>query len=466
MIRLTRPFFLLAGLLLSVTAGADPCANGGSPYPVQDGSGSGGTGYQVSSDRALSLNEGSGIGGTGHAQNQDGRGTGGTGHGDGSGMGGTGHGDGNGSGGTGIEGFITGFGSVCVNGLEVEYKESALPPGLDHLAVGQRVQIDAIGHGNMLLAREIRVKYVVVGPVQHVNPSTGHIQVLGQNVKLATASAGNLAIGNRVKISGLSTGPGNMIAYQVEPAGQTPDTLTGTVESISGKQAKVAGVNVILSGSQRLLVGQEVNLQGNFSNGHLDVANVKPEGIAGFAGGVTRVVLQDTVRSINGNTIRLGPDVMRIDSATRVEGGELRPGQLLRVNASVEARGVVRAERIVIESREFRDWTPRTIQVGPADTRHVEDGLHGQDKENYSGETTSEHGTNGPSGSEQNHEVSGNDSGSGHERTESSRDSGSQRDTVDRTEKVERVDKVERVELPEKVERPEHQEHSERPEHD
>ena len=107
----------------------------------------------------------------GSCTESDGRGSGGTGHDDGSGTGGTGHGDGNGSGGTGIEGFITGFGSVCVNGLEVEYQESALPPGLDHLAVGQRVQIDAIEHGNTLVAREIRVKYVVVGPVQHVNPA-------------------------------------------------------------------------------------------------------------------------------------------------------------------------------------------------------------------------------------------------------------------------------------------------------
>ena len=89
------------------------------------------------------------------------------------------------------------------------------------------MQIDAIEHGNRLGAREIRVKYVVVGPVQHVNPSTGHIQVLGQQVKLANVSVGNLAIGNRVKISGLTTGPGKVIAYKVEPAGQTPDTLTG-----------------------------------------------------------------------------------------------------------------------------------------------------------------------------------------------------------------------------------------------
>ena len=38
MIRLFRKFFLLAGFLLSVPVGANPCANGGAPFPVQDGS--------------------------------------------------------------------------------------------------------------------------------------------------------------------------------------------------------------------------------------------------------------------------------------------------------------------------------------------------------------------------------------------------------------------------------------------
>ena len=270
-------------------------------------------------------------------------------------------------------------------------------------------------------------------------------------MKLANVSVGSLAIGNRVKISGLTTGPGKVIAYKVEPAGQTPDTLTGTVESISGKQAKVAGVNVILSGSQRLLAGQEVNLQGDFSNGHLDVIHVKPEGIAGFAGGITRVVLQDTVRGIGGNTIRLGPDEIRLDPATQVVGGELRPGQVLRVDASVEARGVARAERILIESREPRDWTPETSHAGPADTHYGNDGLGGQDKENRSGETKSERERQGSPGIEQSHEEYRTGSGSNDEKTESSRESGSQRESIDRTEKVERVDRVEKVE---KVDRP------------
>ncbi len=460
MTRLLRLLTLLAGLLVPLAATASPCTNGGLPYPVQDGSGIGGTGHQTSPKVSVSQSDGRGMGGTGHARDRgDGAGTGGTGHGDGSGIGGTGHRDGSGSGGTGIEGFITGFGSVCVNGLEVEYRTAALPAGLDRLAVGQRVQIDAVGQGDRLLAQSIRVKHVVAGPVQYIDLASGQFQVLGQSVRLAGAAAramGKLSIGERVKVSGLLAAPGEIVAYNVEPAGHTPDSLTGTVQSVSGNRARVGGVEVILSATQRVSAGQEVYVQGNYNNARFEAATVKLEGIGGFVGRVERVVLQDTVRELRTNALRLGPDLVQIDRATRIDGGKLDAGQILRVEASIGVRGELRAERIVIESREARDWNPRLLPSekpdgqGKADSHDQEIGKKGE----HEGEAHApgRESTESDAGERTERDHAGSTSESRTDRERASSDRGGSRDNVER---VERVERPERASRPERIERPE-----------
>ena len=85
------------------------------------------------------------------------------------GIGGTGAAEG-GIGGTGLIGVITGFASICVNGVEVHYdtgtpvSADGLPMSLDHLAVGQVVAVQAIGEGDQLSARSISIMRAAVGP--------------------------------------------------------------------------------------------------------------------------------------------------------------------------------------------------------------------------------------------------------------------------------------------------------------
>ena len=81
------------------------------------------------------IDSASGMGGPGHAASD-------------SGIGGPGHAD-SGIGGTGIFGTITGFASVCINGLEIHYDENVPvtengePASATDLAVGRVVWIVA-----------------------------------------------------------------------------------------------------------------------------------------------------------------------------------------------------------------------------------------------------------------------------------------------------------------------------------
>jgi hypothetical protein len=89
--------------------------------------------------------------------------------------------DAGGIGGTGIVGVITGFGSVCVNGLEVGYDASSRvetdgePSEAERLAVGQVVVIDAERRGDELWAEQIAVRNTAVGPIAASDVHRGEI---------------------------------------------------------------------------------------------------------------------------------------------------------------------------------------------------------------------------------------------------------------------------------------------------
>src|SRR5262245_15808618 len=156
-----RAAALLLALYASAVLAVDPCANGTD--------GIGGTGSPREAPAAVN---GDGIGGTGSPREAPANGTG-------DGIGGTGspreapavNGASDGIGGTGIVGAITGFGSICVNGLRVQYdvhtaisvNGEGAPASALHL--GQVVAVDATVRGNDVHAKRIEVVHEVVGPI-------------------------------------------------------------------------------------------------------------------------------------------------------------------------------------------------------------------------------------------------------------------------------------------------------------
>ena len=89
-----------------------------------------------------------------------------------------------GAGDIGVMGVITGFASICVNGIEVHY-DSSTPVAADGqliharaLAVGQVVSVHAVGKGDQLSARSIAVTHAAVGPVGKVDHAQHRQQTL------------------------------------------------------------------------------------------------------------------------------------------------------------------------------------------------------------------------------------------------------------------------------------------------
>ena len=145
-----------------------------------------------------------------------------------------------GIGGTGIIGVVTGFASLCVAGEEVALPASlpalvdGKPGGLDDLRAGQVVTVQAAGPANALLAREIVIRHIVIGPVQA--SAGGVLTVAGQQVLVgdATGAATDPAPGQSVAVSGLRQPGGMIVATRIDPAPPGPVLLRGELVLIYG----------------------------------------------------------------------------------------------------------------------------------------------------------------------------------------------------------------------------------------
>jgi Domain of unknown function (DUF5666) len=159
------------------------------------------------------------------------------------GIGGTGI-DGGGIGGTGqraeaeigVLGVITGFGSICVNGIEVHY-DSGTPVAFNGdlssakaLGIGQVVSVLAVGTGTQARAQWIDIVDAAVGPVTAVENAGTLLQVSKQRVRIDSStvlgsglSRTQLAaaqVGDTLRVSGLRSADGTIVATRVETAPQ------------------------------------------------------------------------------------------------------------------------------------------------------------------------------------------------------------------------------------------------------
>lgn len=269
-----------------------------------------------------------------------------------------------GIGGTGIVGVITGFASICVNGLEVQYDattpvwDNGLPANARQLAVGQVVSVTATGIGAQSKARSIAVIHALVGPLAAVNQNTGKLLVLGQ---VATAlQAGDLAAlrpGDWVRVSGHRLVNGEIMASKVQPISAPPGVaaqVRGPVHSLFGNTVKVGdttlqlGTNAMPAG---LLVGQELWATGQWNGKVLLAQQVVVEPTQAGLGRIDQVVLEGYIHRLGPREISLGFEPLHLTDGVQIVGGTATE---LAVNRRVQISGRVGADqRITVERVEF-----------------------------------------------------------------------------------------------------------------
>ncbi|MCC7091740.1 MAG: hypothetical protein IT524_07270 [Nitrosomonas sp.] len=314
-------------------------------------SGIGGTGI-IASD--------SGIGGTGH---HDG-GIGGTGSVERGGIGGTGNIAGNsGIGGTGIVGTITGFASVCVNGVEIHYDPSTpisvdgKPATLRELAVGQIIAANAVGADRELTARNITVIHAVVGPISNLNSETRLIHVLDQTIYVAQSNQQDqllhLKAGDWVQVSGHRLSGGTVMASRIDSIAPRPEAkINGHVTGIFKDGFEINGTRVnqdSKSSPVTVTPGMEVQVAGRWDGTRMKAQHILTEPTRQSIGNVEKVVIEGYVHAIAGKELTVNNRIITVDSGTQRSASgkdELRLGQRIQISGRVASDQRIIAEHI------------------------------------------------------------------------------------------------------------------------
>lgn len=341
--------------------GIQPQGIGGTGNPASAllQSGIGGTGARIASG---------GVGGTGI----DDGGIGGTGLQD-SGIGGTGSTaqQGGGIGGTGIVGTISGFASICVNGVEIHYDPDTpvsidgRPASVRELAAGQIVIARASGTGIELTARNIAVVHAAVGPISHINLETRELRVLGQTIHAGSQAHGGLSglkTGEWVQISGHRLPDGSVAASRIEgmPA-HVEAHISGHVTHVHATGFEINGTRIQHDPHSRpngLAQGMEVMVAGQWDGAHLQARHIQTEPTRHQFGNVSHVVIEGYVHGIRGKELNLSNRTVTINEAqASVTKDELKPGRLVQMSGRISED-----QRVVADRIETKQELPIQIQ--------------------------------------------------------------------------------------------------------
>jgi hypothetical protein len=237
-----------------------------------------------------------------------------------------------GIGGTGIVGIVTGFASICVDGLEVRF-DRTVPVFIDgtaattgQLRIGQLVAINAAGpptvSDSVAHARTISVRYEVSGPIEAIDIHAGAIIVAGQQVLVlpSTWVAGRFGMGNWITVSGLRQSDGAIVASRLDRARAGTLAVRGQIERDHGT-THIGGL--VLRGSAAAITksGTFVSVVGRYVDRTAEVTSIDPDywlqdPVDYFGTAARQLIVQgfmrvasSTVWLSNGQQFKAGPHV-------------------------------------------------------------------------------------------------------------------------------------------------------------
>ena len=424
---------------LSISVNANPCDDGGI----------GGTGIPLSrgiGGTGIYSNKLTGIGGTGITSKQEG-------------IGGTGIETNSGIGGTGIVGIITGFGSICVNGLEVMYFTDT-PVDLDGkkisseaLSVGQVIALKASGKDQFLIANEIHVFNQITGPITAIDISAKYVRVMGQLVIANSVQINNLQVGQWVNVSGLRNENGSVEASRIEVTAD--HRIVQTVGNLSIRDNQVFIGDTKIDGISKSTINTNVDsrLTGIWNGNSFNVKNVKLGPVSELLQKVEVFHLQGTAaQEISNGKIRLSGQNLTVPADTKILGGN----STSIIGKPIVVHGQMKDGRAIAKSIELRPLKSemKNLQVHQMNSSKANTSSNLTEKTSdktikSNDENKLDHESKKTTKSEINEEFANL------ERVQflDKPDNLDKPDKIDRVEIPDKIEKIDRIEIPDKVEK-------------
>lgn len=218
--------------------------------------------------------------------------------------------------GAGVVGVVTGFRSLCVNGLEVglqglaRLNQDGVPLQTTRLRLGEIAAIDTRGSGAAMHAVGIGIRHEVSGPVTAVVRAGQELEIAGQRVLLDEATHGVAALGGEgpragdwIAVSGLRDLDGAIHATRLDARDPGDVLVAGRPEPRGGEWA-LGRLRLRFAG--RLpQPGQRVLLGGRMSGGVLEVDRVAEDRLVAGGGGARHLIVEGYTQAI-GRELLLG----------------------------------------------------------------------------------------------------------------------------------------------------------------
>jgi hypothetical protein len=206
----------------------------------------------------------------------------------------------------GVAGIIDGFGSVCLDGLEVgllpgtTVTTDAGPATADDLRIGQQAVLAAAWTGGRPVTDHLLIQHAIIGPIDQIN--RGVLLVAGQTVLLSPHAwiDAPLRQGQWVSVSGLRTPAGDLLASRLDPASGPEVLIHGRLQGTLA-EPRIGGLPLVLAGAS-LPIGSDVVFHGIEADGTLRTIDLRPDLLADdpaalFGGQIHRFLIQTLVGS-------------------------------------------------------------------------------------------------------------------------------------------------------------------------
>jgi hypothetical protein len=177
------------------------------------------------------------------------------------------------------------------------------------------------------------VRHEVGGPIQSIDRDKQQIVVLGQTVSVSQSiiavqdrpiSLNDVAVGDRIDVSGLRRDDGVIVASRVDKGiSEEPALIRGTVENVQDGSFTVNGVRITAAARPPgLVVGAEVEVIGVLSQRDVHAIYIKIAPALPFAGRVQRLSIEGYVGKRNRNLIVGGVAIARVKEGVHIAVGD------------------------------------------------------------------------------------------------------------------------------------------------
>lgn len=190
-----------------------------------------------------------------------------------------------GIGGTGIVGSVTGFGSIFVNGIEVEITDQTVisvnGQGVKEypFQIGDTVEILARDAAAFTHALRLNIRHEIIGPISSWDKQRQLMQVLGQKIQLADETADWIP-GQFVAVAGYLDHNGVIQARRVDRAEGSKVLVRGDASNI-GRQLNKSGITI--AGDNRLSqFNGAVQIEGKVQQQQLDIQRIQMQALLPF----------------------------------------------------------------------------------------------------------------------------------------------------------------------------------------